>query len=335
MKDKVKVEISSWSIITSVLILALLYALFLIREVIALFFIVLILTATFRPIINRWEKRIKRIPAVLSLIILILLLIAFVFYVVFPPLINQLTDFILAIPQMLSNFDYIVPLKKSIVDNFQNISNSIGNLTGSFVNVTVGIFGGIFASIIAIVMTIYLLLDKNGLQSFIANVVPVDMREPISQILKKIATKVGNWFRGQMLLGLIIAVLYYIGLLIIGVPYALALAVISGILEFIPTIGPIISGVIALLVAFSVSPTTALFTAILFIVIQQLENTLIVPKIMQKAVGLSPVAIILAILIGAKLMGIIGVLLAVPIAASLFVLVQEWPSIKAMLNNND
>jgi predicted PurR-regulated permease PerM len=119
-----------------------------------------------------------------------------------------------------------------------------------------------------------------------------------------------------------------IGLIIIGVPYALTLALISGLLDLIPTIGPIIAGVIAALVALSVSPIQAVFVIVMYIIVQQIENTLLVPNIMKKAVGLSPVVILMAVLVGAKLLGLIGALLAVPLAAVLSVLVMEWPLIK-------
>jgi predicted PurR-regulated permease PerM len=112
------------------------------------------------------------------------------------------------------------------------------------------------------------------------------------------------------------------------VPYALALAVISGILEIVPTLGPILAGAIATIFALTIDPIKAIFVIILYVIVQQLENNFVVPKVMQKAVGLSPVIIIFAVLIGARLLGLVGAILAVPIAASISVIVQDWSTVK-------
>jgi len=137
------------------------------------------------------------------------------------------------------------------------------------------------------------------------------------------------------MLGLIIAVIDYIGLLAIQVPYALVLALLSGLLEFIPVVGPFTAGAIAVVVALTVSPLHALLVVILYLIVQQLENGLIVPKIMQKAVGLSPVVIIVAVLIGVKLLGLFGALLAVPIAAVISVFISEWPAIRSSFGKDE
>ena len=117
---------------------------------------------------------------------------------------------------------------------------------------------------------------------------------------------------------------YYLGLLALGVPFALALAVLAGILEIIPYVGPIVAAIPTIIIAFFVSPWLALAVAIFYIIVQQLEGHILVPKIMQKAVGISPVTIIIALLIGAKLAGVLGLLLAVPICAGIIVLTSEW-----------
>jgi len=133
---------------------------------------------------------------------------------------------------------------------------------------------------------------------------------------------------------LIIFLIVYIGLTIIGIPYALVLAIIAGILEIVPTVGPIIAGAIAALVALTISPLAALLVIILFLAVQMLENTFIVPKVMQKAIGVSPVVIILAIIAGAKLLGVVGAIISIPIAASISVLIMEWPTISKIFAKN-
>jgi len=296
---------------------------------------VLILTATFRPTANKWEKKIYRVPAVLILIFLAILIIALIAYVIFPPLIIQFKELISSIPDLINKYHFSDNYKKILIDNSKSLANNPSAITGSFINITAGVFGGVFSFVTAIVLTIYLLLDRNGLNHFVANLFPSDSQLSILAVTKKIAEKVGNWFRGQMLLCLSMGVVYFIILASLNVPYALPLAVIGAVLEIVPTIGPIISGVLAILVALTVSPIIAIIVAALFIVASQLENAFLVPKIMQRAVGLSPVVIIMAILIGAKVLGIAGALIAVPIVASFAVIIQEWPVLKKVFDKDE
>ncbi|MCL5411029.1 MAG: AI-2E family transporter [Patescibacteria group bacterium] len=335
MNQSVKLDISIWSIVKVFLVGAIFYLLFLVRDIIALFFIVLVFAAAFRPIINRWERKIGRIFSVLALLVLIILAIVLVVYLIVPPVISQSRQLIQNIPDILDKYSFIRGHIPSINEGINTFTKNIGNITNSFVLITAGIFGGVIAFFAAIVMTIYLLLDKNGIPSFIRSVVSPNHQSAVMALVQKITQKVGNWFRGQMALGAIIGVLDLIGLLIIGVPYALTLAVVSAVMEIIPTIGPLVSGLIAILITLSVSPIKALFVLILYVIVQQIENSFIVPKVMQKAVGLSPVVIILAILTGAKLLGVVGAILAVPIAASISVVVQEWPTIREVYKNNE
>jgi predicted PurR-regulated permease PerM len=134
----------------------------------------------------------------------------------------------------------------------------------------------------------------------------------------------GLWVLGQILLSVCIFVGVYIGLSLLGVQYALVLALLAGVFEVVPFIGPTLSAIPALFIAFTQSPTLAIAVLVLYIAVQKLESWILVPKIMQKTVGTSPVVIIFALLIGVKLGGIVGLLLAVPIVAIFTVLKEEW-----------
>lgn len=334
MNQKQEITISPWTIISAILVLILCYFVYFIRDIIVLFFIVIILAATFRPIVNRWSKKISRVPAVLILVIIAFAIIALLSYVIFPPLVIQFKEFVTSLPDIINRFNFNSSYKDTLIQNAKLLTNNPTAITGSFVSITAGVFGGIFAFVTVLVLTIYLLLEKNGLNKFISNIFPIEKQEAVTSVFRKIAEKIGNWFRGQLLLCLTIGILHFIILVSLRVPYALPLAVIATILEIVPTIGPIVSGVIGMLVALTVSPIVAIIAGILFLVVQQLENSFLVPKIMQRAVGLSPVVIILAILIGAKILGIAGALIAVPIVASLSVIVQDWPTLKKSFDNN-
>ncbi len=335
MNKTIKVDISARTILKIVAILGSLYVLYLVRDIIALFFIVLILVAAFSPIVEKWSKKITRPGAVIAIIIAIVALATLAVSLVIPPLISQTIKLFQNVPDYLDKFKWVREHVPEIKQSLSSLSSQLGSVSSSLITVTTNIFGGIVALVTAFVLFIYLLLDEKGLKSVTLSVFSEDKRETAAELVKKIALKAGNWFRGQVLLCSIMAVFNLIGLSIFGVPYALTLAVISGILEFIPTIGPIIAGALAVLVALSDSPLKALLIVAWFIVAQQLENSLIVPKIMQKAVGLSPVIIIFAILIGAKLFGIIGVILSIPITASIMVVIQEWPRVKMLFENKE
>ena len=142
-------------------------------------------------------------------------------------------------------------------------------------------------------------------------------------VFNRMQKKLGLWLRGQLILCLVIFILTYIGLLILGVKYALIIAVIAGLTEFIPYLGPVLGAIPAVFIAFTQSPTLALFTAILYIIIQQIENNFLVPKIMQKAVGLNPIVSIVAIMIGFSVGGVVGALLSIPVATAGTVLVED------------
>jgi predicted PurR-regulated permease PerM len=147
-------------------------------------------------------------------------------------------------------------------------------------------------------------------------------------LIARMQEKIGRWLRGQLLLSLIIFLMTYAGLTILGVRYALVLALFAGVTELIPYIGPFIGLVPALFIALTQSPIVALGVLVLYIIIQQLENYVIVPKVMQRAVGLNPIVIIVAMLVGAKMAGILGIILAVPVATALSVAVGDLFELK-------
>jgi len=161
--------------------------------------------------------------------------------------------------------------------------------------------------------------------------IPDSYKPVVISVLRKIGSKMGSWLRSQFLLMLIMGFSYGIILSIFGVKFALTLAIIGAVLEIIPTIGPILTALLSASMALVDSPWRAFLVLIAFFILQQLENNFIVPKIMQKALGISPVFIIIAVLIGAKLLGILGAVLAVPLAGIAAVLIAEWPNIKASI----
>lgn len=204
-----------------------------------------------------------------------------------------------------------------------SLKDQLPNLSGNILTYTLDIFQSFIGAVLVAVITFYMLLDKDKLELRFGRLFG-KYQDKARGLLRKIEIKLGAWLRGQLLLSLIVAVLIYAGLVVIGVNFALPLAVISGLLEVVPIIGPIISAIPAILIALITSPVLALIVAAWYLIVQQAESHIIVPQVMKRAVGLNPLVVILAIAIGDRLLGIAGALLAVPIAVVIQIIADDY-----------
>lgn len=327
-----KVEISWKAIIKFFIVLGAILFLYLIRDVLVLFFIVIVIVAALIPIVDRWSKFLPRWLAVLSLYLAILVVLTGLGFLIIPPIVRQTSELASTLPDWFSKVLPILKPTESFISLSQQIlsavSQSLAKIGGEIYATTKSFLNGIIAIITIFVLTFYLLLGKGAIRDFLLSHLPIDQKEEIVEILRKIGLKMGNWLRGQLSLMALVGLLDLIGLVILGIPYALTLAVWAALTEIIPYIGPWLGLIPALIIGFFTSPLKALLIFIWYIVVQQIEAQILIPKIMGKAVGLSPVIIIFAILVGAKLGGILGIVLAVPAAAALSVLAQEWPKLR-------
>lgn len=338
MEQRLKIDIGVTTILKIIATLVMVYLVFLVREIIALLFITIIIVAALSPLTDYLQKHLKyRGIAVAIVFLSFLIVVAGILYAIIPPLVTQSRQLAADLPSYL---DRLAPYYRAVRDYSPSLQNSLDKISSSLAVVssnifsaTAGIFGGIVSLFTVIVISFYLLLDKKAFRDSFFSILPVEKREDVAEITRKLAIKVGDWLRSQILLGIIIAIIDLIGLLIVGVPYALTIAIVSGLLEIVPVIGPVISGAIAVAVALTVSPLTALIVLIFYIVVQQLENHILIPQIMKKALGLSPVVVIVAIVTGAKLLGVVGALLSIPIAAVILVIAQDWSVVKRIFSN--
>ncbi len=208
-----------------------------------------------------------------------------------------------------------------LVKSIQSISSNVSN---GFINIVSAIFGGLLSFILIVVLSFYLLVQEDGVARFLRLVTPLKHEKYVVDLWKRSQIKIGQWMQGQLLLGIIIAVLLYLGLMILGIPNALLLSVLAGCLEIIPVFGPVLSAIPAILVAFvggGIAPTILVLG--LYIIIQQFENHLIYPLVVKKVIGVSPILVILAIIIGFKLAGFLGIVLSVPMVSALMELVDD------------
>ncbi|EKD91559.1 MAG: protein of unknown function UPF0118 [uncultured bacterium] len=289
--------------------LALLWALYLIKDVIILLFIAIIFMSALSPIIDKLESwKIPKALAIAFTYVVVFSLLGFLVSIVITPLIEQTSNLVTNLPQTLNKlFPDGSPIDKSV------IQRELGNISGNALGFSLAVFSNFLAFISVAVLTFYLLLQRERLDQLISQFF-VGQEERVKKISRRIEDKLGAWLRGQLVLSFIIGSVVYIVLFFLNVPYAIPLAILAGIMEVIPVIGPIISAIPAVMIAYVSSPILALIVAGAFFVIQQLENHIIVPQVMKKAVGLNPLIVILAVSIGGKLLGVAGALLAVPVA---------------------
>lgn len=305
-----KIEISHRTIIFTVAFLLLLWVLFQVREIILMLFISLILMSAFNPAVNWLEKlHLPRSIAILIIYSLVWTVVGLVVAGIVPALVDQTGRLIHIIPAAISRVELFNANQEAIT---QQLLSQIGTLPENLLKFTVSLFGNLLAVFTTLVITFYLLLERKHLNTHLSTLWKGDKQDRIYRTINEIERRLGSWVRGELILMLAVGVFTYIGLLILGVEIALPLAILAGILEIIPNIGPTISAVPAVLVALTIHPLTAVATASLYLLVQQIENHLLVPKIMQRAVGVNPLVSILGLLIGFRLAGPAGAVLAIP-----------------------
>jgi len=227
------------------------------------------------------------------------------------------------VTEMLSSVD-----QKTIIANLQAALEQVGkqlqNVAGNTLGAIKVLFDGIFNAIIVMVITFFMIVDEKGFEKFLVSLFPSKHGKYILEKSKAVKENIGYWLRGQLKLMILIGVVTFIGLTILGVEYAATLALIAGITELIPVVGPIIAMIPALLIGLNDSLSQSFWILIMYIVIQQLEGNIIVPMIMNKAVGLNPIVIIISMMIGFTFLGIMGVIIAVPVATAISIFIKDY-----------
>jgi len=306
-------------------VIALLWIVIQLSEILILIFISFIIMAALAPFSNYLTR--KRVPRILSVVIPYTITVAILILLIFP----LIPFFVAQIQLLLKNFPGYIEQVTNLF-NFQTDPASVNKFFGTDINVigknalsvTGKIFSGIFSMLTIFVISFYFMLQRKTFRKYFTSLCPKKYQENVLGTISEIEDKIGLWVRGQMVLCFAIGFFTWIGLALLGLPYALPLALLAGVLEIVPTIGPIISAVPATIVALTISPGLAISIVIFYIILQALENNLLVPKIMEKAVGLNPIIIIIGVLVGGKFMGILGALLAVPIIATTIIITRSF-----------
>lgn len=333
LKD-INVHISGGSIVTAILFLLLVALLWYLIDLVLIVLTAVVIASAMEPAIRSFIG--WGLHRVLAVIIMYSLVAALFFGTLFffvPPVLDDAADFIARLPATLSTFNIseatggLIPnVAENInsADFLRQISATLGASSGGVVTTLSAFFGGITSFILIVVFSFYFSVQETGVDDFLRVVTPSDRQAYILNLWKRSQAKIGKWMQGQLILGLIVGVLLYLGLTILGIPNALLLAVLAGVFELIPVFGQFLAAIPALAIALSDGGFTALLlVGGLYIVVQQFEAHLIYPVVVKKVVGVPPLLVILALLIGAKLAGFLGILLSVPIAAALQELVSD------------
>lgn len=325
-----KIEISHRTIIFTLIVLVLSYLTYLIADVLVLFFVSFMVSVAIHPLVLKLKS--SKVPEGIAIgvvyTIIMLFLIAIIAGIV-PPLITETSKLISQIPIP----ENLATDLKNINLNLQDI-NTIASQLNSIPKV-LGVFGSAFTFMTLVVtigvMSFYLLKERKNLHKNIMWIFGGNRTEKQSEaFVDRIEKQIGGWVRGEFFLMLAVGLLTYIGLELLNVGYAVPLAIIAGLLEILPNIGPTIAAIPAIAIAFITfqSATMPLAVTALYILIQQLENSFIVPFVMKKAIGINPIATIMLILIGFKLGGVGGAALAIPLFLTIKVVIQEYLKIK-------
>jgi predicted PurR-regulated permease PerM len=330
-----------WAIWMVVLTAVLLWAAYQVRDVLLLIYISGLFAVGFSPIVRLIQRQkmlpvgTRRFPRWMSILVLYLFIIGTltgIGFMVFPPLVDQAQQLWAAAPGMVERGQAFLISKGVLREPIEwrdlvrapvsGGSQAVGTVFGA----VVGVLGGLFGLLTILILTFYLLVESEALHNTFLRLFPRRNRERAAEASREVTVKISAWLSGQLLLGMIIGVTSAIGLWLMGIPYFYVLAVISAIGEMIPVVGPILAAIPAIAVASTVSLQKVVLVIVFFIVQQQFENHVLVPKVMERQVGISPVTVILALLIGGKLLGILGAILAVPTAAILQVVIAELTS---------
>ncbi len=330
----ISINITLGTLFKAVLVVLLLYFLYLTRDILLILFVSLILASALDPLVDRLQARkIPRAVSVLFIYLIIFSLIAFILYTIVPPIATEVGDLGQNFPaylekvsgsfSALQDFSLKHGIDQNIGSGLDFVNSNLQSAAGGVFTTVSGIFGSIVSFFLVLVLTFYMVVEENAIKKLVWSIAPSEHQTYVMQLINRIQKKIGLWLRGQLILSLFIFFLVYIGLLILKVKYALVLALIAGITEFVPYLGPIIGAIPAVFLALTQSPVLALFVAVFYYVVQWTENNILVPKVMQKTVGLNPLISITVLLIGFQVAGIAGAVLSIPVATAVNIFVGD------------
>ncbi len=313
-----RVEVS-WNTLWQILVLVgLMLLIYIARNAIGVLFIGIVMSLGLDPAVSFLERKgVHRLLGTVLVFLLALIIFAAAMLLIVPTVIIEAGAFLTQFNEAFSQFFGFGVPEAAIQGLSTNLNEALSFLTSSNISIT-GAISSIFNKVVLVLATIiisfYLSIEKNGTERLLKVILPTRYEKTILRIFGKFKNKIRIWLIAQLGLSLIIGVIVTIGLWLLGVRYALTLGILAAVFELVPVIGPILSGGVALLIALPESLTLGLYVLIFFIIVQQLENNVLIPFIMSKSMRVHPIMVLIALLAGAQAAGLVGIVLAVPVA---------------------
>src|SRR3989338_369266 len=340
MAEHQTLEISTGSIFRTIVLVLFFVFLYVLKDVLIVFLFGLIIASAISPFSN-WldQKRFPRLWGVLALFLVVLGLLGLIASLVIPSITADIDQLITTLPTVfekvsvsLENVQQGAPVYLDFVSEIQNIlsgfSSYLQQSSQSVVGLVVGIFGGFISFLAVLVISFYLSVTKKGVESFLESVVPEKYESYVKDLWKRSERKVGLWLQGQLLLALIVGLVVYVGLSLMGIRFALIMGLLAFAFEIVPIVGPVLAAIPAVILAFLQGPAMGLWVVIFYVAVQQLENHILVPIVMGRTVGLNPVVVIIALLVGGNLAGIAGMILSIPVATVIVEVIDDMANKK-------
>jgi predicted PurR-regulated permease PerM len=317
-----KIEISHRTVIFIVFFLIGTWFIYYIKDIIFQLFVALVISSILYPTVKSLTKyKVPKIASILLVYLLMFTLVGVTIAALVPTLINQTTKFVNLFPNYLDNLGIFGPYSEQVINQ---MIVQLGMLPSQFAKVILSLFSNVLGVVTVLIFSFYLLLFRDRIENQLEYLFGKKRSAEVERSINVIEKKLGGWARGQLALMFLIWGTTYIGLYLLGIPFALPLSILAGFLEIIPIIGPLISAIPAVIIGFGISPIIGIATAALYFLIQQLENYIFVPKVMEKSVGVNPVITLLALAIGFRLAGIIGILMSIPAVITIQILGKEY-----------
>lgn len=351
MKEKLEqpiiISLTSGTVVKALVIGMLAWLVWVIRDLVLVLLTSIVIASAINPAATYLAK--KHIPRVLSVLIIylgVIIGLTGLSVVFLPPLIDDFQQLTTQLPSYIASFDNArltqLPGYDTLVNSitqtgltgelFSKISTTFSGATVGVLATASSIFGGLLSFVLIAVISFYLAVQEDGVRDFLRIVTPAKHEPYVLDLWKRSQKKIGLWMQGQLILALVVGVLTYVGLVILGVPNPMFLALIAAVFELIPVFGPILAAIPA--VSFALIDgglTLALITAGFYVIIQQFESQLFHPLVVKKIVGIPALVAIISLIIGAQIAGFLGILIAVPVAAAVMEYLHDVGKRKAAL----
>lgn len=315
-----KVEISYKTIVFTAVFVGLLWFVYYIREIVMQVFASLLLMTILNPIVKKLSLyKIPKAVSILFTYFIIFSIFIFAIGILLPPLVEQTTNLAVNLPSYIQNSSVSKYINGELAGQ---LISQLGTVPSQIIKTGFSFFTNVLNILTVLIFTFYLLLVRDKFDENLESLVGKNKSAAIEKFVNSLEVKLGGWARGQLLLMLMVGCASYLGFIILGIPFALPLALLSGVFEIIPYLGPVIASIPAIVLGFSISPYLGMASIGLAFLIQQLENYIFVPKVMEKSTGFSPIVTLIALAVGSKLAGVTGMVVSIPVVIIIYTIIQ-------------